>query len=59
MWKCGGLSLRLTLTDRGEPGADDSIGIALWDGSRLVLSSEWNGARTVEGPLGGGNVVVH
>ncbi len=55
----GGLSLRLTLTDRGEPGADDSIGIALWDGSRLVLSSEWNGARTVEGPLGGGNVVVH
>ncbi len=55
----GGLSLRITLTDRGEPGADDSIGIALWDGNQLVFSSEWNGARTVEGPLGGGNVVVH
>jgi hypothetical protein len=55
----GGLSLRITLTDRGESGADDSIGIALWDGNQLVFSSEWNGARTVEGPLGGGNLVVH
>ena len=55
----GGLSLRITLTDRGEPGADDSIGIALWDGNQLVFSSEWNGARTVEGPLGGGNLGVH
>jgi hypothetical protein len=55
----GGLSLRITLTDRGEPGGDDSIGIALWDGSKLLFSSQWNGAKTVEGPLGGGNLVVH
>ena len=55
----GGLSLRITLTDRGEPGGDDSIGIALWDGNQLLFSSEWNGSKTVEGPLGGGNLVVH
>jgi hypothetical protein len=54
----GGLSLRMALTDRGDDGAD-SIGIALWDGSELLFSSQWNGARTLEGPLDGGNLVVH
>jgi hypothetical protein len=29
------------------------------DGNKLLFSSEWNGGKTVEGPLGGGNLVVH
>lgn len=55
----GGLSLRITLTNRGDPGSADSIGIALWDGHDLLFSSQWNGARTLEGPLDGGSLVVH
>lgn len=55
----GNLTLQVTMTDRGEPGSDDTIGITLWDGSKLLFSSEWNGAKTVEQNLGGGNLVVH
>jgi hypothetical protein len=55
----GGLSLQVTLTDKGSPGTNDTIGITLWNGSTLVFSSEWSGARTIEGPLDGGNTVVH
>ena len=55
----GGLSLRIMLTDRGEPGSADSIGIALWDGNQLLFSSQWNGAKTLEASLGGGNTYVH
>jgi hypothetical protein len=49
----------MTLKDAGEPGSGDSIGITLWDGNKLLFSSEWNGAKTVESPLNGGNLVVH
>jgi putative Ig domain-containing protein len=55
----GNLSLRLTLTDKGEPGSSDSIGVTVWDGSTLVFSSKWTGAQTVEQLLAGGNTVVH
>ena len=47
------------LTDRGEPGSADSIGLALWDGNQLLFSSHWNGAKTLEASLGGGNTYVH
>ncbi len=55
----GNLSLQITMTDLGDPGSNDTIGVTLWDGSKLVFSSEWNGAQTVEQLLGGGNLVVH
>jgi len=47
---------QITLSDNGEPGSTDSIGFTLWNGSTLVYSSNWNGARTIEQVLGGGNL---
>jgi hypothetical protein len=55
----GNLALQVTLTDKGEPGASDSIGISLWNGNTLVFSSQWTGAQTSETTLNGGNLVVH
>jgi hypothetical protein len=54
-----GLTLQITMTDKGEPGANDTIGITLWQGSKLLFSSNWTGAKTIEQILGGGNLVVH
>jgi hypothetical protein len=53
------LTLQITMTDKGEPGKSDTIGITLWQGSKLLFSSEWTGAKTLEQVLGGGNLVVH
>jgi hypothetical protein len=55
----GNLTLEMTITDRGEPGSADSIGIALWRRDELLFSSRWNGTRTTEQTLAGGNLVVH
>ncbi len=55
----GNLTLHLTMTDKGEPGSTDSIGVTLWDGSTLLYSSEWDGTKTLEKQLNGGNLVVH
>jgi hypothetical protein len=55
----GNLTLQVTMTDKGEPGSSDTIGVTLWDGSKLVFSSEWRGSKTVEQLIGGGNLVVH
>jgi hypothetical protein len=55
----GNLTLQVTLTDNGDPGTGDTIGVTLWDGNKLIFSSQWNGAKTVEQPLSGGNLVVH
>jgi hypothetical protein len=55
----GNLTLQITLTDRGEPGSSDTIAITLWNGNKLLFSSSWNGGKTVEQVLGGGNMVVH
>jgi len=55
----GNLTLQMTVTDKGEPGASDSIGFTLWSGNTLVFSSSWSGAKTIESVLGGGNTVVH
>jgi hypothetical protein len=49
----------MSMTDKGEPGKDDTIGLTLWNGSTLVFSSYWNGTKTPEQILGGGNLVVH
>ena len=55
----GGLTLQVTVTDKGEPGSADSMGVTLWSGSVLMFSSRWDGAKTVEQVIGGGNLVVH
>jgi hypothetical protein len=55
----GNLTLQVTMTDNGEPGSNDTIGVTLWDGNNLLFSSEWNGAQTLEKQLDGGNLVVH
>ena len=55
----GNLTLQLNMTDRGEPGSTDTIGITVWDSAGgLWHASKWNGTRTIEQMLGGGNVVV-
>jgi hypothetical protein len=55
----GNLPLQITFTDTGELGSSDTIGVTLWRGDTLLFSSNWNGAKTVEQVLAGGNVVVH
>jgi hypothetical protein len=55
-----GLTMLVTATDRGEPGRRDSIAITVWDGERLLFSSNWNGAATDEVNLtaSGGNLTI-
>ena len=53
------LTLQITLTDKGNPGTNDSLGITLWDGNTLLFSSAWKGGKTQELPLAGGNLVIH
>jgi hypothetical protein len=48
------LTLRLT-ADGNDP---DAIGITLWAGNRLVLSSRWSGWSTLEQQLAGGRIDV-
>jgi hypothetical protein len=56
----GNATLQVTMTDRGEPGANDSIGIAVWGHSgTLLFSSNWDGTQTVEQTVGAGNLQVH
>jgi hypothetical protein len=55
----GNLTLQVSMTDAGDPGSNDTIGVTLWDGSKLLFASQWDGAQTVEQLLGGGNLVVH
>jgi hypothetical protein len=53
------LTLQITMTDKGEPGSSDSIGVTLWGGPKLLFSSEWTGSSTDEKTIEGGNIVVH
>jgi hypothetical protein len=55
----GNLVLQMALTDKGEPGSADTLAISLYDGSKLLFSSQWDGTRTVEQLLKGGNLVAH
>jgi hypothetical protein len=55
----GNAILQLTLTDNGEPGTTDTVGITLWNKSGgLWFASRWDGTKTVEEVLSGGNLVV-
>jgi hypothetical protein len=56
----GNYVLVLSMTDRGEPGSTDSIAISILDKSGGTwFSSNWNGVKTIEQTLDGGNLVVH
>ncbi|OUR94319.1 hypothetical protein A9Q87_01340 [Flavobacteriales bacterium 34_180_T64] len=56
----GNLTLKVDLTDRGEPGIEDSIAFNLINNSStLLFSSNWTGISTEELTLTGGNLVVH
>ena len=60
----GNLAVAVTMTDKGEPGNADSIGITVNSGDGgLLFSSKWSGTATVEQSLapasGNGNIVVH
>jgi hypothetical protein len=55
----GNATLRVTMTDAGEPGSSDQIGINIWNKSGgLWFSSNWSGTKTLEQLLKGGNLVV-
>jgi hypothetical protein len=55
----GNNSFKMELTDKGEPGSTDTIGITVWnDAGGLLFSSRSDGTRSVEQILGGGNLVV-
>jgi hypothetical protein len=56
----GNAALQVTMTDKGEPGKEDTISITVWNKSGgLWFSSSWDGTRTQEQVLSGGNLVVH
>jgi hypothetical protein len=60
----GNASLHVTMTDNGEPGVADTIGITVWNKSGgLWYSSNWTGIKTADQLLGsgkgGGNLQVH
>jgi hypothetical protein len=55
----GNATLQVEMTDNGEPGSTDMIGITVWNKSGgLWFASNWNGARTTQKILGGGNIKV-
>ena len=55
----GNASLQIALADNGEPGTNDTIGMTLWDKKGgLYFASYWDGVRTQEDELDGGNLQV-
>ena len=54
----GNKLMQVTMTDNGEPGSSDKIAIVLSDSSGLLFSSSWNGTKSIEQILGGGNLQV-
>lgn len=55
----GNASLQVNMTDRGEPGSSDDIGITVWDkNGGLWYSSNWDGVQTSLLFLSGGNLVI-
>jgi hypothetical protein len=54
----GGLTLRMVIDDKGEPGVNDTIVISLWNGGTLWFTSEWDGTQPVPKKVDGGNLQV-
>jgi uncharacterized repeat protein (TIGR01451 family) len=60
----GNATLKVTMTDKGEPGTSDTIGVTVWNKQGgLYFSSNWTGTLTMEqllaGMQGRGNLVAH
>jgi hypothetical protein len=59
----GGATFKVTMTDKGEPGTGDLIGLSVFasanKGGGLWYSSSWSGTATLEQALAGGNLIVH
>jgi len=56
----GNATLQVTMQDRGEPGTNDQIAITVWNKQGgLWFSSDWDGTKTVEQLLDGGNLRVN
>ena len=53
-----GFTVQVAMIDRGK-AANDSIGFTLWDGTKLLFSSEWDGAATQGLPLTKGNIAAN
>jgi hypothetical protein len=56
----GNQLLQVSMTDRGEPGSGDDISIIVWNASNEVwFTSKWDGTRTAQQVIDGGNIKVH
>jgi hypothetical protein len=55
----GGATLQLSMTDKGEPGSADLIGITVWNkAGGVYFASNWNGTKAIEQTIAGGNLRV-
>jgi hypothetical protein len=56
----GNATLKVTMKDNGEPGNTDLVAFTLWSNNgALLFSSNWDGVRTIQQVLDGGNLQVH
>jgi hypothetical protein len=56
----GNATLQVTMTDKGTPGTNDTIGITVWNkAGGTWFSSNWSGTKTLEQLLGGGDLSAH
>ena len=55
----GNFVLKVTMTDKGEPGSSDMISITVFDKTGGIwFTSRWENKKTVEQVLAGGNLVI-
>lgn len=56
----GNLTLQVGMTDKGEPGKNDLLGITVFSSSGAILySSNWDGVKTAQMLLNGGNIIIN
>ncbi|MCU7550473.1 T9SS type A sorting domain-containing protein [Chitinophagaceae bacterium LB-8] len=56
----GNATIQVEMTDRGELGTGDAIGITIWNKAGGVwFASNWDGIRTQEQVLAGGNIKIN
>ena len=55
----GGADLQVSLSDKGEPGTNDEIGVTLTSGGVMFFSSNWVVNTTVKQVISGGNININ
>jgi len=56
----GNLTLQVSMTDKGEPGKNDLLGITVFSSTGGILyASNWDGVKTAEMLLSGGNIIIN